>query len=100
MPTSAPAGFDLGALTSVGNSNALAFINQIPAQFQATFVQGFHSAFTIAIANSIWLGVIAAGVALVASFVLREIPLRKTMGPATAGMAREAARGRAQPTAD
>jgi len=100
VPTSAPAGFDLGALTSVGNSNALAFINQIPAQFQATFIQGFHSAFTIAIANSIWLGVIAAGVALVASFVLREIPLRKTMGPATAGMAREATRGRAQPAAD
>ena len=100
VPTSAPAGFDLGALTSVGNSNALAFISQIPAQSQATFVQGFHGAFTIAIANSIWLGVIAAGVALVASFVLREIPLRKTMGPATAGMAREAARGRAQPTAD
>jgi EmrB/QacA subfamily drug resistance transporter len=100
VPASPPAGFDLGALTSVGNSNALAFVNRIPAQFQATFVQGFHGAFTIAIADGIWLGVIAAGVAFVASLVLREIPLRKTTGPATAGMAREAARGRPQPAAD
>ncbi len=100
VPASAPAGFDLGALTSVGSSNALAFINQVPAQFQATFIAGFHSAFTIAIANSVWLGVIAAVVALGASLVLHEIPLRKTMGPATAGMAPEAARGRAQPAAD
>jgi EmrB/QacA subfamily drug resistance transporter len=95
VPTTAPAAFDPGAVTSVGGANPLDFLNQIPAQFQAMFVNGFHSAFTIAIANSIWLGVGAGVVAVVASVALHEIPLRKTMSPANAGMAREAAsRGR------
>jgi EmrB/QacA subfamily drug resistance transporter len=97
VPTTAPPGFDLGALTSVGTSNALDFMKQVPAQFQASFINGFHGAFTIAIADSIWLGVGAAAVAAVASFVIREIPLRRTTGPATAGASPEAgAAGRAQ----
>jgi EmrB/QacA subfamily drug resistance transporter len=101
VPPTAPAGFDLGALTSVGSSSGLDFIKQVPTQFQASFVNGFHAAFTIAIANSIWLGVGAAAVAAVASLVIREIPLRQTTGPATAPVPSEAkAPGRAQVVSD
>src|SRR4029077_2259881 len=53
VPTSPPAGFDLGQLTSVGNSgNPLAFLQQLPANVQQLFLTGFHDAFTLAISNS------------------------------------------------
>ena len=79
VPASAPPGFDIAQLTSVGGSgsNPLA---QIPAEFQAVFLEGFHRAITIAIANSIWLGVGAAAVAALAAFLIRETPLRTTLG--------------------
>jgi EmrB/QacA subfamily drug resistance transporter len=85
VPASPPPGFDIAQLTSIGAgaSNQLA---AIPAQFQAVFVEGFHGALTIAIANSIWLGVGAATVAVLASLFLHEIPLRTThRAPATGG---------------
>jgi len=99
VPTVAPAGFDPGALTSVGGANPLAFLSQLPAELQASFVNGFHSAFTIAIADSIWLGVAAGVVAVLASFALHEIPLRRTMGPQAARMA-EARRDMQAPATD
>ena len=81
VPTSPPPGFDLGTLTSVtGNADPLAFISQVPAQFQAVFIQGFHQAFTIAIGNSMLLGVGAAVLAVLAALFLHEIPLRTTLG--------------------
>jgi MFS family permease len=81
VPTSPPAGFDLGQLTSVTSSgNPLAFVTQLPAQLQAVFVQGFHQAFTIALANSMFLGVGAAMLAVVASLLIVEIPLRRHVG--------------------
>jgi len=94
VPTTPPAGFDIAALTSVGGggSNPLA---QIPAQFQAIFVQGFHQAMTISIANSIWLGVGAAALAVVSALFLHEIPLRSTHAPsamAQAAAVRQSAR--------
>ena len=99
VPATAPAGFDLGALTSVGGPSPLDFVKQVPAELQHAFVTGFHSAFTLAIANSIWLGVGAAVVAVVASLALHEIPLRQTMGPQAARMA-EARRGDQSPVAE
>jgi EmrB/QacA subfamily drug resistance transporter len=92
VPTSAPAGFDLGQLTNVsaGSTNLFA---QIPAEFQAIFIDGFHRALTIAIANSIWLGVGAAVIAVVSALFLKEIPLRTTHGataPAAAARAERA----------
>ena len=88
VPTTPPAGFDLGALTSVGSagSNPLAFVQSLPAQTQQIFITGFHDAFTIAIANSMYLGVAAAAVAVVAALFVREIPLRGHQ-PATAARA-------------
>ena len=51
VPTTSPPGFDLSQLTSVTSTgNPLAFVSQLPAQFQTLFIQGFHQAFTIAIA--------------------------------------------------
>jgi hypothetical protein len=47
-------------------------------------VDGFHAAFTIALANSIWLGVGGAVAAVIAAVFLKEIPLRATFGAAAA----------------
>jgi EmrB/QacA subfamily drug resistance transporter len=81
VPTSPPAGFDLGSLTSVSsNGDPLAFLTQLPAQLQQVFIQGFHQAFTIALANSMLLGVGAAVLAVVVSLLLREVPLRGHFG--------------------
>jgi len=81
VPQAPPAGFDPASLTNpAGATGVVDFLAQLPAQLQAIFVEGFHSAFTIAIANSMWLGVAAGGLALVATLFLREIPLRQTLG--------------------
>ena len=73
-----PPGFDPAALTSVNANASVDFLAQIPPQFQEIFTDGFHRALTIAIGNSIWLGVAASAIALVAAFFLKEIPLRTT----------------------
>jgi len=86
VPTTPPPGFDIGQLTSVTGGGP-DLLTQIPAQFQAIFVEGFHSAFTIALADSIWLGVIGAVAALAAAVFLHEIPLRQTLGAPAAARA-------------
>jgi EmrB/QacA subfamily drug resistance transporter len=88
IPPTPPAGFDLGQLTSVSSTaNPLAFLSALPANVQAAFTAGFHDAFTIAIANSMLLGVAAAVLAVITSLFLREIPLRRSTAPATAPVA-------------
>jgi hypothetical protein len=93
VPVNPPAGFDIAQLTSPTSGGGGDFLASIPAQAQPIFLEGFHRALTISIANSIWLGVAAAAIALVAAVFLREIPLRTTFGPATA------AAGEGQPAA-
>jgi EmrB/QacA subfamily drug resistance transporter len=78
VPVDPPPGFDVSQLTSVSGNGGADFLALIPPQFQPIFIDGFHRALTISIANSIWLGVGAAVVALVAAFALKEIPLRTT----------------------
>jgi EmrB/QacA subfamily drug resistance transporter len=81
VPQSPPPGFDAGALTNPAGAAAINdFLAQLPAQAQAIFIDGFHSAFTLAIANSMWLGVGATVLALGATMLLHEIPLRTTLG--------------------
>ncbi len=81
VPTTPPPGFDLSTLTSVTSTgNPLAFVSQLPTQLQAIFVEGFHQAFTIAIANSMLLGVGAAVASVAVSFLISEIPLRTMTG--------------------
>ncbi len=97
VPAAAPPGFDLGALTNpVGASTAMDFLTKVPAQVQPLFVEGFHSALTIAIANSMWLGVGATIAALGATVFLHEIPLRQTHAPrATSAASSTTGEGRA-----
>ncbi len=79
VPQAAPAGFNIGQeLTSVGTSSATQFLTQIPAQLQPIFLDGFHQAFSIALGNSMWIGVGAAVIASAAAVFLHELPLRAT----------------------
>jgi hypothetical protein len=94
LPVDPPPGFDIAQLTSPTGGGA-DFLAAIPEQARAIFVEGFHRALTIAIANSIWLGVGAAVVALVAAIFLREIPLRTSLGPARAGEGATSSTGQA-----
>ena len=75
VPTTAPPGFDAGSLTSVGGSTADMF-SAIPVQLQGAYTAGFHQAFSIAIANSVWIGVGAAVISFLAILALKEKPLR------------------------
>jgi EmrB/QacA subfamily drug resistance transporter len=107
VPATPPPGVDLGAVTNVSASGGAAdFLTNIPAQFQPIFIDGFHRALTIAIGNSIWLGVAASAIALIAAFGLKEIPLRRTQSSAAAAHAageataeRDAARESGRPAA-
>jgi EmrB/QacA subfamily drug resistance transporter len=81
VPVVAPAGFDTGQLANVGGSGP-AFLDKIPAAFQATFLDGFHRAFSIALANSMWLGVGALAIAVISVSMLHEQPLRHHFGEA------------------
>ncbi len=74
---------------AVGNLGAQ-ILAQTPAQFKPVvqpfipnIVTGFHEAFSVAIANALWLGV-GAGIlgALVVLLFLPELPLRRSFGPA------------------
>jgi MFS family permease len=79
LPTTAPAGFDPGALTNVGGG-APSFLAQVPAAMQDAFVTGIHRAFSIALGNSLWLGVGAMALAVLSTLVLHELPLRHHFG--------------------
>ena len=79
LPTTAPAGFDAGQLTDVAGSGP-AFLQQIPEPLQPVFLDGFHRAFSIALANSMWLGVGALAISVVSVALLREQSLRQGFG--------------------
>jgi EmrB/QacA subfamily drug resistance transporter len=69
---------DLGQLTGVGNlADVLA--KALPAQAQAAIpaiIEGIHGAFSLATAQTFWLGVVGAIIAAVAAVAIKEIPLR------------------------
>ncbi len=74
--------FDLSKLTGVGDMGQL-ILAQIPAQFQeaikpfiGAMVEGIHGAFSLATAQTFWLGVGGAVVAGIAAVAIKEIPLR------------------------
>jgi len=71
VPATAPAAFDPNQLLSVGGSAATSLAAMPP-----TFVAGFYQAFSLAIANSVWLGVLASVISFVAVLALKEKPLR------------------------
>ncbi len=82
LPTTAPAGFDSGALVNVGGG-APSFLAQVPAQLQGVFAQGINQAFSIALGNSLWLGAGAMVVAVLSTLALHELPLRQHFGEMT-----------------
>jgi EmrB/QacA subfamily drug resistance transporter len=77
-------------LTGVGQSFGQAILKAAPPQFQpliAPFVPqfdaAFYQAFTSALVATFAFGVVATLVALVAALALKEVPLRRTLGPET-----------------
>ena len=81
-------GIDLNNQTGVGQSFGEAILGGVPAAFQAAiqpfvpqFDQAFNNAMSLAIAQTFWIGVVATVLAFLAAIVMRELPLRKTLGP-------------------
>ena len=84
-------GIDLNNQTGVGQSFGEAILHQVPVAFQdfiAPFVPRFDAAFgsamSLAIAQTFWLAVGATILAFLTALVMRELPLRRTMGAAPA----------------
>jgi EmrB/QacA subfamily drug resistance transporter len=101
-----PGSFDASQLTSVGG-DPMAWLQQVPQQFRPAieqlipnFVQGFHQAISLAIADSFWLGVGAAILAVLATALLVEVPLRTTFGHEHEGQAHGAPASIPVPTRD
>jgi EmrB/QacA subfamily drug resistance transporter len=76
--------FHLNDLSGVGDMGAV-ILAQVPAQIRpllepyiGNIVSGIHQAFSLGIADTMWLSAIATVLALGATLTLREIPLRST----------------------
>ena len=75
------AGSQFNQLTGVGNLAPI-IAAQVPPQFQqfvGVIVTGIHEAMSLAIADTMWLGVGAAIVAVVATLFIHEVPLRRSV---------------------
>jgi EmrB/QacA subfamily drug resistance transporter len=104
----------LDNLVGVGQDLGAAILAQVPEAFRgsvAPFIDGIvsaiHEAFSLAVADTFWVGVITTVLAFAAALAMRELPMRSSMGetvPATAPAApgsSEAARPlRGVPTTD
>ncbi len=64
--------------------NLPAQVEALVKPFEAQMIGGFHRAFSITLANSLWLGVGALVVAVVSVSLLHELPLRQHFGAAEA----------------
>ena len=90
-----------GELTGVGVDLGQQILNAVPAQARAMvepfigqIVAGIHEAFSLAIANAMWLAFAGAvGAAIVVTVLVPELTLRRTVGE------EEAERGEARPSA-
>jgi EmrB/QacA subfamily drug resistance transporter len=76
--------FNLDDISAVGDMGAR-ILAQVPADFRAVIepfignvVAGIHEAFSLAIANTMWLSLVATLVAIAATLMLHEMPLRTT----------------------
>ena len=86
---SAGTGFDLNNLVGVGGDLGQSILAALPAAqrpmvepFIPNIVTSVYEAISLAIASIFWLGVGAAVVGVVAVLVIRELPLRTSLGPA------------------
>jgi len=78
--------FNLDQVTSVGDMGA-AILAAIPAEarqfvepFIPTIVNGIHQAFSLAIADTMWISMIATAIAAFATLGLKEVALRRSVG--------------------
>jgi EmrB/QacA subfamily drug resistance transporter len=90
------AAFDTNQLTGVGDLGA-AILASVPAQFQEVIrpvipaiVEGIHGAFSLAVAQTFWLGVAGSIVATLAALAIKELPLRASNAAAVPTEARRA----------
>ncbi|MEP7039935.1 MAG: MDR family MFS transporter [Chloroflexota bacterium] len=76
-----------GAASDLAGVGGLAkVLANVPEQFRGIVVTAVHEAFSLAIANALWVSVAAALVALVVVAIgLPEVPLRTHHGPARTG---------------
>ncbi|HEY5488222.1 MAG TPA: MDR family MFS transporter [Candidatus Limnocylindrales bacterium] len=75
------AGSQFNQLTGVGDLGAT-ISAQVPPQFQQfvpAIVTAIHEAMSLAIADTMWLGVGAALIAVVATLFIHEVPLRRSV---------------------
>ncbi|MET1231877.1 MAG: MDR family MFS transporter [Candidatus Limnocylindrales bacterium] len=84
-------GFDINQLAGagVGFDLGATILGQVPAAAQAfvapyidAIVQGIYAAFSLAVAQTFYIGVVAAGIAAVAAAAMIEHPLRTSVAPA------------------
>src|SRR5260221_3423700 len=75
-------GFDFNSLTGTGDLGTT-ILAQTPAQFRplvepyvGNIVNGIHDAFSLAVASTFWIGVVAAIVAALAAATMHELALR------------------------
>ena len=78
---------DFNKLTGVGDLGTI-ILSSIPQQLQAAIapfipniVAGIHQAFSLAVAQTFFIGVVAAAIAAIAAAAMRELPLRKGFSP-------------------
>lgn len=96
-----------GDVAQVGGADPVQqFLAQAPAQIQPTlqhylpnFETGFHQAFSIALAHSLWLGVGAMLLGVLATVFLHELPLRAHHGPVRPTVPADGATSEATPIA-
>jgi len=91
---------DFNNLTSVGVDLGQAILASIPAQFRSAvepfignIVDGIHQAFSLAVAQTFWIGVAGAAIAAVAAAMMREMALRTQNVPVRAPAAGAAGAG-------
>jgi EmrB/QacA subfamily drug resistance transporter len=103
---SASGSIDLSQLTGVGDMGA-AILAAVPAEFQAAItpfipnmVEGIHGAFSLATAQTFWLGVVGALISAAAALAIKEIPLRTSNEQPAHGEAPAAAASPQVPVAD
>ena len=97
---------DFNQLTGVGNLGR-AILGAIPDQarplvepFIANIVTGIHQAFSLGVAQTFWLGVVAAAIAAVAAATMFELPLRTSSGAVTAADQAPSGASRPAPVSD
>ena len=81
--------FDQNNLVSVGNTLGQQILAGSPAEIRSKvepfipkIVTSIYEAISLAIGSVFWLGLAASGLAFLAVLVIRELPLRSSLGPA------------------